>query len=181
MRLPDEQYEFIKGEVVAVFERYGVRCIPINGFELAYKMQIKLIPYSALSIDKQMAAIKLSSDGFYMEDLEGIDTIYYNDTILSYERINMTLLHEIGHCVLDHIGRSDEEEAEAKFFAKYAVAPPPLIHRLSDKSVMPIAAAFCISFEAAEIASNYYKKWLAYRGDREIDYEIRLLQLFNIS
>ena len=38
MRLTDEQYEFIKGEVVALFERYDVRCIPINGFELAYKM-----------------------------------------------------------------------------------------------------------------------------------------------
>lgn len=180
MRLPDEQYEFIKGEVVAVFERYDVRCIPINGFELAYKMQIKLIPYSALSKKKQNAAMELSRDGFYMEDLEGIDTIYYNDTIL-YERLNMTLLHEIGHCVLDHTGRSDEEEAEAKFFAKYAVAPPPLIHRLSDKSVMSIAAAFCISFEAAENASNYYQKWLVYRGDRYIDYEIRLLQLFNTS
>ena len=36
MRLSAEQYEFIKGEVVALFERYDVRCIPISGFELAY-------------------------------------------------------------------------------------------------------------------------------------------------
>ena len=40
MRLSDEQYEFIKGEVVALFERYDVRCIPISGFELAYKMGV---------------------------------------------------------------------------------------------------------------------------------------------
>ncbi len=180
MRLPDELYEFIKGEVVSVLVQYDVRCIPISGFELAYKMPIKLIPYSPLSIDKQIAANQLSRDGFYMEDLKGTDTIYYNDTI-PYERLNMTLLHEIGHCVLDHTGRSDEEEAEAKFFAKYAAAPPPLIHRLTDKSVASIAAAFCISFEAAVFASDYYQKWLLYSGNRYKDYEIRLLHLFNVA
>ena len=44
-RLTVDQYEFIKGEVVALFERYNIRCIPISGFEIAYKMKIKLIPY----------------------------------------------------------------------------------------------------------------------------------------
>ena len=37
IRLSNEQYEFIKGEVVAIFERYDVRCIPISGFELALR------------------------------------------------------------------------------------------------------------------------------------------------
>ena len=114
MRLSDEQYEFIKGEVVALFERYDVRCIPINGFELAYKMEITLIPYSALSDDRQAAARRISADGFYLEDWEGNDIIFYNDDGVSYERMNMTILHEIGHCVLDHKGESDEEEADRK-------------------------------------------------------------------
>ena len=100
MRLTDEQYEFIKGEVVALFERYDVRCIPINGFELAYKMGITLIPYSALSEEAHTAALRLSTDGFYMEKLDGSDVIYYNDIGVSYERMNMTILHEIGHCVM---------------------------------------------------------------------------------
>ncbi len=178
MRLSNELYEFIKGEVVAVFEQYDVRCIPINGFNLACKMKMKLIPYSPLAKEKQMAAMELSKDGFYMEDIQGNNIIYYNDNIL-YERLNMTLLHEIGHCVLDHTGRSDEEEAEASFFAKYAAAPPPLIHRLSDKSVESIAQAFCISITAAYIAREYYLKWLAYGGNWLRDYEVTLLRLFN--
>ena len=65
MRLSDEQYEFIKGEVVSIFERYGVHCIPINGFELAYKMGIKLIPYSSLDEKKREAVMTISTDGFY--------------------------------------------------------------------------------------------------------------------
>ena len=151
MRLSDEQYEFIKGEVVALFERYNVRCIPISGFELAYKMEIKLIPYSALKKEQRMAATEISSDGFYLEDSIGTDIIYYNDAV-SYERLNMTLLHEIGHCVLDHQGESEDEEAEANFFAKYAAAPPPLVHHLHDKSPGSIANAFCISYTAAAYA-----------------------------
>lgn len=129
MRLDDEQYEFIKGEVVALFERYDIRCIPISGFELAHKMGIRLIPYSSQKGKKHLAVMEVSEDGFYMEDIQGNDVIYYNDE-RSYKRVNMTLLHEMGHCILDHTGESEDEEAEARFFAKYALAPPPLVHRI---------------------------------------------------
>ena len=35
MRLDDSTYEFIKEEVTDLFVRYAIKCIPINGFELA--------------------------------------------------------------------------------------------------------------------------------------------------
>lgn len=28
-KLSDEEYEFIKGEVVHIFEKYRIRCIPV--------------------------------------------------------------------------------------------------------------------------------------------------------
>ena len=182
MQLSDEQYEFIKGEVVALFERYDVRSIPISGFELAYKMGITLIPYSSLTKAQRSAAIKISPDGFYMEDLRGRDLIYYNDTKeIPYKRVNRTILHEIGHCVLDHQGVSDEEEAEANFFAKYAAAPPPLIHQLRIKTPEEIADAFNISYEAALYAMDYYRKWLAFGAKDYTEYEVRLLFLFDVA
>ncbi|MBQ7460517.1 MAG: ImmA/IrrE family metallo-endopeptidase [Oscillospiraceae bacterium] len=181
MRLTDECYEFIRGEVVFLFERYDVRCIPINGFELAYKMGIKLIPYSALSEEQRTAAMRVSSDGLYAETKDGQDVIYFNDIGVSYERMNMTILHEIGHCVLDHTGHSDEEEAEAAFFAKYAAAPPPLVHRVKPNCPEEIADAFDLSYEAACYAYEYYLKWLQYGGKEYTEYEVRLLQLFEAS
>lgn len=181
MRLSDEQYEFIKGEVVALFERYDVRCIPISGFELAYKMGIALIPYSSLTEKQRSAVMKLSTDGFYMEDQLGNDLIYYNDVGISYERTNMTILHEIGHCVLDHMGISAEEEAEAAFFAKYAAAPPPLIHRIKPMMPEEIVGVFNISYEAACYAMEYYRKWLDYGSKDYTEYEIRLLRLFEAA
>lgn len=66
MRLDDERYEFIKGEIVNLYERYNVRCIPISGFELAHKMGLKPIPYSALTENQYNAAVKVSTDGFYI-------------------------------------------------------------------------------------------------------------------
>lgn len=180
MRLSNEQYEFIKGEVVALFEHYMVKCIPISGFELAYKMGITLIAYSSLSESKQKVAMKCSSDGFYVEDKNGADSIYYNDT-LSYERMNMTILHEIGHCVLDHKEGSEEEESEASFFAKYAAAPPVLIHKIKPKCAEDISDMFNVSYEAASYALSYYKKWLQYGFSTYTDYEIALLKLFDVA
>ena len=125
--------------------------------------------------------MKVSKDGFYMEDIVGIDLIliYYNDAV-PYERTNMTILHEIAHCVLDHTGES-EEEAEACFFAKYAAAPPPLIHRIKPCRPGEIAEYFNISYEAAVYALSYYRKWLTYGGRDYTEYELRLLHLFNAA
>lgn len=40
LELSDAEYEYIKQEVIDLFERYCVRCIPISGFELAMNMGI---------------------------------------------------------------------------------------------------------------------------------------------
>lgn len=173
----NERYEFIKGEVVAILENCNIRCIPISGYDLANKLGIRLMPYSELKAKQFMAAMKISSDGFYVEDALGNDIIYFNDSV-AYKRRNMTILHEIGHCVLDHKGESDVEEMEANFFAKYAAASPPLIHFLSTKSPKSIEDTFRISHKAAVYAYSYYQKWMKYGGEFYKDYEIRLLRLF---
>ena len=181
MRLEDETYEFIKAEVVDLFDRYGVNCIPINGFELAMKMGIILISYSALSAAKLFWAETVSADGFYIEPGDGKEYILYNDT-LGYERANMTILHEIAHGVLGHHEGIllDIREAEAAFFAKYAAAPPPLVHKIRPECREEIMDFFCISYEAAGYALEYYHKWKAklYACGRLETYEVKLLKMF---
>ena len=41
-KLTDEEYEFIKGEVIHIFVKYNIKCIPVSGFEIATKMVIIL-------------------------------------------------------------------------------------------------------------------------------------------
>lgn len=106
--------------------------------------------------------------------------IFYNDDKHSkrYRRINNTLIHECGHIILDHTQASELAEAEANFFAKYAIAPPVLIHKLKLKNANEVYEHFDISHEAAEYAIKYYHKWLNYGGAYYTDYEMRLLKLF---
>jgi Zn-dependent peptidase ImmA (M78 family) len=154
----------------------------VNGFEIAIKMGIKLVPYSTLSRKKHRKALKTSPDGFYAEE-NGVEYIYYNDIGKSYERQNMTILHEIGHCVLDHTGNSQHEEDEANFFAKYAIAPPVLVERIGADSPEDIYKNFNISYEAATYAYDYYLSWQRRHNliGKYTEYEVKLLALYQKS
>lgn len=157
MRLPDERYEEIKNIVADLFVQLDISCTPISGFEIAKKLGIIVIPYSAKNGEKQLK--EKYKDGICSEKRDGTMYIFYNDD-KSYERINWTLLHEIAHLVLGHTEHCSLAEAEADFFAKYAIAPPILIHQYHLSTAEDIQDRFCISHEAAENALSYYKKWL---------------------
>lgn len=172
MRLTDDRYEEIKNMVAMLFITLDINCTPISGFEIAKKLKITVIPYSAKQCKERL--IEICEDGLCCEMKDGKKYIFYNDE-KSYERINWTLLHEIAHIVLGHTEHCDLAEAEANFFAKYAVAPPVLIHRYNLSTVEDIQDRFCISYEAAVNALIYYKKWLRVADfksyDRILEYQ----------
>lgn len=180
-KLTNEEYEFIKGEVVHLFELYNVRCIPVSGFEIALKMKICLIPYSALSEKQLKEALEADADGFTAVK-DGRECIFYNNIDKSYKRQNFTILHEIGHIALDHTGASefrDKEEDEADFFAKYAIAPPVLVHKIGATCPEDIYEHFDIGYEASYYAYEYYLTW-EYRYERIkrlTSYEVKILEL----
>ena len=177
VKLSDERYEEIKKIVVNLFVRYNVNRVPLNGFELAEKMGIKVTPYSAIHESKRHMLFKKSIDGFCLEKKNGEWLIYYNDE-MDYGRINNTIFHEIGHIVLDHSEDSELAEKEVKFFAKNALVPPVLVHRLELDNPTDIATIFEVSSETAYYAYSYYKKWLHYSYWDYTDYEMTLLDLF---
>lgn len=177
IQLSNQRYEEIKRIVVRMFVEYGVSCVPINGFEIAYKMGVKVIPYSAFSPDKRWLLIKKSEDGFSVERTNGQWFIFYNDE-KDYGRMNHTIMHEIGHIVLDHSEDSELAEKEVNFFAKYALTPPVLIHKLKLDNPESISQTFEVSYEAACYAYSYYQKWLKFGGRDYTAYGCQLLRLF---
>lgn len=88
---------------------------------------------------------------------------------------------DIGHFVMDHNTTPDKsddvKEAEAKFFAKYAKAPMPLIHLLPIVTTETIQKAFGLSREAAKYALDNYWKWLDRFNGTYTDYEQKILSL----
>ncbi len=179
MRLPDSRYDAIKQTVVELFIRYDVNCIPINGFEIAAKMGIDVVPYSAYPPSVQEMMRRESPDSFFIEKNDGKQLIYY-DSDQIYGRMNQSIMHEIGHIVLGHTQESELAEAEAKFFAKYALAPPALVHRMNPSDPYALAEYFDISFQAACIAWDYYRKWLAFSGTDYASYEYQMLKQFQM-
>jgi Zn-dependent peptidase ImmA (M78 family) len=179
IKLSDERCEEIKEEVVKLFDKYGVNCVPINGFEIANKMGVKVIPYSSKSEATRNLCLNESEDGFCVFR-NNQWTIFYNDE-KQYGRINNTMLHEIGHVILEHTEDSELAEKEVKFFAKYALVPPVLVHKLKIDTPEDIEEIFNVSYEAAIYALIYYKKWLNYGGRFYTPYEEKLLSMFNAS
>ena len=178
IKISNQRYEEIKRIVVRMFVKYDVSCVPINGFEIAHKMGVKVMPYSAYSSNIRWLLIKKSEDGFSVEKTNGQWYIFYNDE-KDYGRVNHTIMHEIGHIVLDHTEDSELAEKEVKFFAKYALAPPVLIHKLKLNNPESISQTFEISYEAACYAYDYYNKWLRFGDSDYTDYECQLLRLFD--
>jgi Zn-dependent peptidase ImmA (M78 family) len=121
---------------------------------------------------------KKSTDGFSVLLNTSEWIIFYDDSV-NYLRVNNTIMHEIGHIVLDHTEDSDLAEKEVNFFAKYALAPPVLIQKLGLDDAADISDIFKISYEAACYALNYYRKWLYYGGQCYKDYELHLLHQFD--
>ena len=179
MRLQDKSYEYIKGEVADLLFRYGIKQIPVSGIELAGKMGIKLIPYSSLSDGKLTAAKAVSPDGFYFEPGESMECIYYDDTKPA-RRLNMTIMHEIGHAVLGHDENTDPEiaEAEAGFFAKYILAPTPLIDCLHPCNAFEVAIVFGMSSQAANYSFSNWQKRVAFGPQKPMYYETLILRQF---
>lgn len=175
-RLSDQRCEEIKDIVVSLFEKCDIKCVPISGFEIAMKIGAIVIPYSSKPLEKQEYLLKISEDGFSTK-YDGTWYIFYNDK-KGYGRTNNTITHECGHIVLDHTQESDLAEAEANFFAKYAIAPPVLIHKLKLKNPHEVYEHFDISIEAAFYAFSYYQKWLTYGNKDYTNYELRLLRIF---
>ena len=145
-------------------------------------MGISVVPYSGLSSSNRDLAESVDPDGF-VAGLGVDEKIYYNDIGRSYERQNMTILHELGHIVLDHHGLEKDrqrEEDEADFFAKYAIAPPILIDRINAQSRDDIYNNFDITYEAAGYAFDYYLSWKRHHEKvrRYTCYEICLLNYF---
>lgn len=177
LKLTNKRFEEIKECVVNMYENFNINCVPISAFEIATKMGINVIPYSAYNERIQTLMLKQSEDGFNIETENGEFYIFYDNTKI-YGRVNNTIMYEIGHIVLEHSQDSELAEKEVKFFAKYALAPPVLIHKFKLKDTYEISETFGISLEAACYAITYYKKWLAYGGKRYTSYEMKILNLF---
>lgn len=138
-------------KVLEVYDTCDVFLFPIDCLYIINKLNIKAVPYSSLSIDKQTVLKEVSTDSYRIGN-----TIYYNDdrSELVKGRIRFNLMHELGHIVLDHLEESDYNEDCANWFAGEILAPTVIVNECfniyNQSARSSITKAFNISGEVAD-------------------------------
>ncbi|MDD4688383.1 MAG: ImmA/IrrE family metallo-endopeptidase [Eubacteriales bacterium] len=150
-----------------VISKYNITSLPVDVFDLARKMGIKVLPYSNSRLLMRLLGVyrlRKKNDGLYMRFIKR-RYIFYDDSVKSQGRLRFTIAHELGHDVLGHTGRGavmiprcaerNREgvfggyETEANIFASRLLAPSGVLHSMNITSAEDISQLCGISHEAA--------------------------------
>lgn len=166
----DIDYDFIEENANDMIEDLGEIVFPLNCFNVARKLGISLKEYSDYREEDKAFLLSISNDGFCVKKINQF-VIAYNDENPEV-RIKFTIWHEIGHIQLGHldsfadnvlsVSTSNKLEKEADYFARYVLAPLPLICLLGCDSVEKIATSCKISHQCAGYVFDNYNKAMVY-------------------
>lgn len=141
-----------------VLSDYGFFCFPLDVFSLAKKIGMKLIPYSALTLEQYMTLyhehdMKLGFTVSHSENGYIVYDTYYNDVDIQEPSQRFTIAHEIKHVVSEDFHKkylTENDEALANFFAKSILAPQAVIIQEGLGSPEEYVERFRISLQSAE-------------------------------
>lgn len=185
------RYDELDIMALQILMDYSEGKFPIDLPRLCEKLRIKLTPYSALEESKLSEIKSIASngelgDGFSIilakPDPQGyIAYTYYNDNgkeIISDKRPSFTIAHEIKHVILRETDPTDEEEAEADHFARYLLAPTPLLIVGKYNAGRDIAKRFGLTNSAACNAARSRNNRVKAHGDSLFEYEADFIDWF---
>lgn len=185
------RYDELDKAALQIMMDYSDGKFPTDLRRLCAKLRIKLTPYSALGASKlskvkSIASSGELSDGFSIllgePDQEGyVAYAYYNDDdgeILSDKRASFTIAHEIKHVVYGERNPSIVQEDEANHFARYLLAPTPLLIVGKYKDPYEIQKRFGLTFTASRHALEAKNRRVMVHGDSLFEYEKDFLDWF---
>lgn len=161
-------YKIINDKVLEVFTVCEIHKFPINCIEVLRHYGFRLFTYSE---------IKLSDPELYTIAKEYSDDAFKFGSIICYNnarpegRIRFSLMHELGHFILEHQETSQENEDEADYFASCMLAPRVAISKTLCRTADAIHDTFGLSYAAANRALLDFKKW---HGRKKYDSEHQL-------
>ena len=132
--------------ILQIYRDCNIRTFPISCSSILKHYHFKVYSYSFLhNKNKELHTMcrKYSDDAFTFGTI-----ICYNDA-MPRERIRFSLMHELGHQVLD-----TENEVTANQFASHILAPRSILIKSGLTDIQDIAKLFSISKEAASYAKK---------------------------
>lgn len=147
-------YPDIDTKILDVLKLCSINSFPLNCEEVVMDLGCLLYKYSELSQEKLKKCLLVSDESMKLHN-----RIYYNDSMI-IGKTRFSIMHELGHILLGHGDYSNEAlEVEANYFSSHILAPRMAIHYSGCKNHVHVAKLFNISFEAALIAFDDYRRW----------------------
>lgn len=161
-------YKLISDKTLDIFVECKIKEFPVDCFRILEHYGFKLYTYAEMHATNQRLyemCRKYSDDAFRYQNI-----ICYNENMID-SRIRFSLMHELGHFVLNHKETTKENEDEADYFASCMLAPRVAIHRTLCRTADAIHDTFGLSYAASNRALTDYKKW---HGRKKYDSEHQL-------
>ncbi|NMM98695.1 ImmA/IrrE family metallo-endopeptidase [Bifidobacterium olomucense] len=182
IQIDDPMYTMLKWNVASAFKQLGFIRVPIDPVELMASAGIQVMPYSIAFDTTNFDDIVMLSGcpsgiSFTLQGTNGETRLAAYNNYEPHGRNRFTTAHEAGHCFLGHKCDSPLAERQANFWARYAIAPPALIHHMGLQSGSEVAEHFGLSNECASNAFDAYLKWLRHRSENE-DIDGSILELY---
>lgn len=146
--------EIINEEILKIYKKCSITQVPINCLQIIETLGIPLIKYSSANEARRKSYHLVSDDSFKFKG-----RIYYNDLSPHIMRQRFSLMHELGHIILNHTGSSLQNEDEADRFSSLILAPRIAIHKMKCQDAQQIHDTFQISYRAANRALADYYDW----------------------
>lgn len=112
--------------------KYGIKKAPVSPLPILEQMDnVVVVSFSDLS-DRADPLFGVYADAVTSIHTDGSCTRYivaYN-SLLPFTMVQRAMARELGHIILRHEGRSEENTAEALCFARHLLCPRPLIYAL---------------------------------------------------
>ena len=171
--------------ILEIYEAAGISSLPADPAAAARTLGIKVAGYGAVAQSYEQTVenlYKYSRFGFSFKDERGF-VIAVNENSCGERRRRFTIAHELGHCVLGHLGHGSPnkyEEREANRFAAEFLAPTAVLNCCGVNSAGEIASLCGISQSAAEIVfAELSLKRRSERGFFEFPENIALMGQFS--
>lgn len=135
-----------------------IKCFPLDCFKLLKHYGYKIYTYSELKERNSQLynmCVSYSEDAFRSGATK---IVAYNDKKPT-TRIRFSLMHELGHHVLNHKNDSRENEEEANYFASNILAPRISMYYAKLRTVAEVSELFELSSSAAYYAAQDFSEW----------------------
>ena len=99
------------------------------------------VPFNKLTLNGRL------EDGFYVSEINKLRTMILYNADKYTKRVRFTLLHEVGHIILNHKRNAPLEEAEANFFASQFLIPGALLLEIYRRGYNLDACKLCRIFD----------------------------------